>query len=218
MQVKICGLTRRVDAELATTLGASFLGVIMAGGPRHLSVDAAREVLGPRRHTVRRAVVFATQPRTEIALIASELALDVIQLHGNPSVADIEWLRANVGAEVWPVVRVSGATLPSEAFTLARAAGAVLLDAKVDGQLGGTGVTLDWQSLRDDVERLRDEVPDLRFILAGGLRPENLAQAKHMLNPEVIDVSSGVELSPGIKNPTALRAFLDAAGATANHG
>ncbi|MEO7361484.1 MAG: phosphoribosylanthranilate isomerase, partial [Gemmatimonadaceae bacterium] len=214
MLIKICGLTRALDAELAESLGANFLGAIMAGGPRNLDVVRAREVLGPRRHTVRRVAVFATQARTEIADIAHQLALDVVQLHGDHSVEDIYWLKANSGAEVWPVIRIAGTVLPEVTEVAAQAAGAVLLDAKVVGQLGGTGVALDWAELRRDVRRLRERVPGVQLILAGGLRSTNVRQAREMLTPEIVDVSSGVESAPGIKDAAGLRAFFKAVRAT----
>lgn len=218
MLIKICGLTRPADAALAESLGANFLGAILAGGPRNLTVDEARSVLGPRRHTVRRVAVFASQSRTEIAQIASELLLDVIQLHGEQSAEDVAWLTSQTDSEIWPVVRVSGTRLPPETLDLARAAGSVLLDAKVVGQLGGTGVALDWEGLQGEVTALRASVPGLTVILAGGLNSHNLATARGMLDPDVVDVSSGVEVSPGIKNPAALEAFMNAARAYRNNG
>ena len=210
MLIKICGLTRVADAELAESLGADFLGVIMAGGPRNLTATAANQVLGQRRHTVRRVAVFGSQSRTKIAELADRLDLDVLQLHGDPTADDIHWLNERVTATVWPVIRVESTTLPPETLEVAEAAGAVLLDAKVVGQLGGTGVALNWAELRGDVQRLRDQVPYLRIILAGGLRASNLQNARDMLAPEVVDVSSGVEIAPGIKDAAALEAFIKA--------
>ncbi|MEO7997154.1 MAG: phosphoribosylanthranilate isomerase [Gemmatimonadaceae bacterium] len=210
MLIKICGLTRPSDAELAESLGVDYLGAIMAGGPRNLDVARAREVLGPRRHTVRRVAVFATQTRTEIADIARQLMLDVVQLHGDHSVEDIRWLKTNTDAEVWPVIRVEGTVLPEVTDVAAQAAGAVLLDAKVVGQLGGTGVALDWDGLRGDVHGLRARVPGVRLILAGGLKSTNVQHAREMLAPDIVDVSSGVESAPGIKDAAAMEAFVNA--------
>ena len=214
MLIKICGLTRQADAELAESLGADFIGAILAGGLRNLTATAAIQVLGQRRHTVRRVAVFGSQSRTKIAELADRLDLDVVQLHGDPSADDIHWLNERVTATVWPVVRVDGSTLPAGTFEVAEAAGAVLLDAKVVGQLGGTGVALHWAELRGGVQRLRDQVPYLRIILAGGLRTSNLQNARAMLAPEVVDVSSGVETAPGIKDAVALEAFIKAGRTT----
>ena len=214
MLIKICGLTRQADAELAESLGADFIGAIMAGGPRNLTATAALQVLGQRRHTVRRVAVFGSQSRTKIAELADRLDLDVVQLHGDPTADDIHWLNERVTATVWPVVRVDGTTLPIGTLEVAEAAGAVLLDAKVVGQLGGTGVALNWAELRGDEQQLRDQVPYLRIILAGGLRASNVQNARNMLAAEVVDVSSGVEIAPGIKDAAALEAFIKAGRTT----
>lgn len=209
-RVKICGLTRAADAAHAEQHGADFLGVILASGPRLLSVDTARAVLGPRRAGVRRVGVFGVRSVSEIVTVADALDLDVVQLHGDPTVEDILELRASMTREVWPALRVDGTLLPEIALALARAAGALVLDAKVKGQLGGTGVALDWAGLGSHVATLRNAVPSLRLILAGGLRPENVGEAIALLEPEVVDVSSGVELAPGVKDPMAVERFVSA--------
>lgn len=211
MLIKICGLTRLADAELAESLGADFLGVIMAGGPRNLTPTAAMAVLGQPRHTVRRVAVFGQQTRARIAEYAERLDLDVVQLHGAVTPDDIQWLSERITATIWPVIRVEGTTLPGNAAEVAEATGAILLDSKVAGQLGGTGVALNWTELRGEVQSLRNQVPYLRVILAGGLRDSNLQNARDLLSPEVVDVSSGVESAPGIKDPVLLEAFIKAA-------
>ncbi|MEP6779139.1 MAG: phosphoribosylanthranilate isomerase [Gemmatimonadaceae bacterium] len=214
MLAKICGLTRLADAKLAESLGADFLGVIMAGGPRHLTEIAASHVLGARRHSVRRVVVFGGQSREEIAGIAERLDLEVIQLHAPANVADIGWLRERIPCAVWPVLSVDGTTIPDEARVLGASAGSLLLDAKVVGQLGGTGVTLDWKGLALGVQALRRDAPAMRIILAGGLNAKNVQEAGRLLSPDVVDVSSGVESAPGIKNAEFMKTFLLAAHAT----
>ncbi|MEP6763865.1 MAG: phosphoribosylanthranilate isomerase [Gemmatimonadaceae bacterium] len=214
MLAKICGLTRPSDAELAESFGADFLGVIMAGGPRHLTEVAASHVLGAPRHGVRRVVVFGTQPREEIAGIAVRLRLDVIQLHSHANASDIKWLQERTPCAVWPVLRVDGTTIPGEAVRLGGSAGSLLLDARVVGQLGGTGVALDWRGLASAVDALRHEMSSLQIILAGGLNPKNVREARSLLSADVVDVSSGVESAPGIKNTELMKAFLLAAHAT----
>ncbi len=210
-QVKICGLTRRGDADLAERAGASYLGVILASGPRLLDVERARTVLGPRRHTVQRVAVFGSIPVEELLAVSVSLDLDVLQLHGETSAQQIRLLRTATARTVWPVLRVDGVTLPKEAADLAAAAGALVLDAKVAGRLGGTGVTLDWEGLVQAVAGLRATVPALQLVLAGGLREDNVASAIRLLNPEVVDVSSGVETAPGVKDQSAVERFVSAA-------
>ena len=222
MQVKICGLTRVGDADHAEAQGASYLGAILAGGPRLLTLDAARLVLGPRRQSVQRVAVFGDQSAQEIVSIAERLDLDVLQLHGTAAKAEteadpeerarmVERLREETGRLVWPVIRVAGQTLPEGTVALAQVADALVLDAHVVGQLGGTGVALDWSGLRDAIAGLRQQVPSLTLVLAGGLRPENVATAIRLLAPQVVDVSSGVEAAPGVKDPERVQQFVTAA-------
>lgn len=209
--VKICGLTRPEDASHAESCGASYLGVILAGGPRLVTVEHARLVLGTRRHSVRRVAVFGDQPEDEVIVIAGMLDLDVIQLHGARTIEEITRIAERSGRTVWPVQRVAGSTLPIEATAMARAAGALVLDAHVVGQLGGTGVALDWSGLVHEIRRLRRDVPGVQLVLAGGLRPGNVAMATQLLSPEVLDVSSGVEIAPGVKDPALVGQFVKAA-------
>jgi phosphoribosylanthranilate isomerase len=208
--VKICGLTRIGDAAHAVDSGASYVGAIMAGGPRLLTVDRARAVLGPRRHDVQRVVVFGDQHPDDVIVTVRDLDLDIAQLHGACTPASIDAIRLATGREVWPVLRVTGTTLPADAVALGASAGAVVLDAHVVGQLGGTGVALDWSGLQEAVEALRAAVPGIRVILAGGLRPANVIEAIRLLSPDVVDVSSGVESETGVKDPMLVEQFVAA--------
>jgi len=209
--IKICGLTRRDDAAYAEQQGASYLGVILAGGPRLLSPRQAGLVLGPRRHTVRRVAVFGEQSLDEVIVLAEELDLDIIQLHGAKSPEEVAQIAHRSSRTVWPVLRVAGTTLPENALAMAHASGHLVLDAHVVGQLGGTGVALDWSGLRAAVASLRLQIPTLQLVLAGGLRPRNVAQAIQLLSPQVVDVSSGVEAAPGVKDPALVEQFVRAA-------
>jgi len=143
-EIKFCGLTRPEDAAFAATLGASYIGVIFAGGPRALNIPRAMEVLGAAPRTVARVGVFADQSAEEIAGIASVLQLDALQLHGSFDPPRLEALRKLFDGEIWPVCRVSGATLPPVVHEMLELGDGLLLDAAVPGKLGGTGVTLPW--------------------------------------------------------------------------
>jgi phosphoribosylanthranilate isomerase len=208
--IKICGLTSAGDAAHAVEAGASHIGAIMAGGPRRLTVERARVVLGPRRHERLRVVVFGDQRPDEIIVTVQALDLDIAQLHGPCTPASIGAIRRETGCVVWPVLRVAGTTLPAHAESVAAAAGAVVLDAYVVGQLGGTGVALDWSGLQESVATLRALVPGVRVILAGGLRPANVFAAIRLLSPDVVDVSSGVESAAGVKDPAVVEQFIAA--------
>jgi phosphoribosylanthranilate isomerase len=206
--IKFCGLTRRADAEQATALGAAYVGVIFAGGPRMRTLDEAAEVLTGAGPGVRRVGVFADQSAEEIGRIGEFLSLDVVQLHGAADRQRIRKIRDHFAGDIWPVVRVSnGQELARYAADLLDAGDALLLDAFVPGALGGTGVTLPWFDLASTLASVRGTKP---IVLAGGLRPENVAQAIGALAPDVVDVSSGVESSAGIKDHDRMRAFRDA--------
>jgi|APMI01.1.fsa_nt_gi phosphoribosylanthranilate isomerase len=211
LEVKICGLTREADAAHAEASGARYLGVILASGPRLVSLDRASEVLGARRPGVSRVGVFGSQSFDELVASADHIDLDILQLHGERDPDTVMRLQQHTGRIVWPVVRVAGHTLPDTATSLAEAAGHLVLDALVVGQLGGTGVELDWSGLRDAVAMLRARVPAVRVILGGGLRPSNVATAVGLLSPDVVDVSSGVESAPGVKDPVLVDQFVRAA-------
>jgi phosphoribosylanthranilate isomerase len=158
---------------------------------------------------IRRVGVFADQSPAEIARLVDILRLDVVQLHGAVDRERIAAVRKNVSVGIWPVVRVAGAgdQLPETVPELLDLGDGLLLDAFVPGVLGGTGVALRWLALSDELERIRGHRP---IILAGGLRPENVGEAIAALRPNVVDVSSGVESAPGIKDPERMRAFRDA--------
>ena len=208
-EVKICGLTRAVDAEFADAAGAAYLGVIFAGGPRERSPDAARATLSGRR--ARKVGVFALQSPADIAGIATHVGLDVLQLHGASDPARVAAVRAATGLEVWAVVRTATGLLSQADEELADSADALLVDALAPGQLGGSGLTLPWLQLGESLDAMAS---GHRIILAGGLRAENVAEAIDYVSPMVVDVSSGVESSPGIKDQKLVRAFIAAARAT----
>jgi phosphoribosylanthranilate isomerase len=205
--IKFCGMTRSVDARVAASLGAAYVGAIFAGGPRMISAERAAEMFADLPTTVRRVGVFADQSVGEIARMARVASLDVVQLHGETDVTRIDALRREFSGAIWSVVRVAGTSLPAMVAPLAAASDGLLLDAYVAGTLGGTGVTLPWGELAASIDALRG---DATIILAGGLTPENVASAVAALAPDIVDVSSGVEDAPGQKNHDRMRAFRDA--------
>ncbi len=207
VSIKFCGLTRAADAEQAVALGASFVGAIFAGGPRALLPERAREVLAGVEPGIERVGVFGADALDVVRDVAAIAALSIVQLHGDPRAADVRSVRARFGGKVWAVARAEGSLLPEWAEELFREADAVLLDAHVAGQLGGTGVTLEWEALARSVDEVRGTTP---VILAGGLRPANVAQAIRAMHPDVVDVSSGVEQAPGVKDHLKMRAFVEA--------
>lgn len=213
-EIKFCGITRAEDALRAASLGASYVGVIFAESPRRVEVARAKTILAPlQSRGVRRVGVFGPMPVEKMAEIGREASLDVLQLAGDGAQSACAVLRQMFDGALWPVVHgpMVGRSLVATVLDYFRdGADAVVLDSKVDGQLGGTGVTLDWLAIADDVRALRSHG---RVVLAGGLRPENVQQAVMEVAPDVVDVSSGVESAIGIKDPERMRAFVAAARA-----
>ena len=204
-EIKICGLTRAVDAEFADAAGVDYLGVIFAGGPRERTPMQARDTLSGRR--ARKVGVFGAQAEDTIATLVEMVGLQVVQLHGGADAERVNRVRAATGAEVWAVVRTADGALPEGIEALCESADALLIDALVPGQLGGSGVQVPWDRLGESLDAL-DYHP--RIVLAGGLTPENVAEAIDLVAPNVVDISSGVESSPGIKDHARLRAFVAA--------
>jgi phosphoribosylanthranilate isomerase len=210
-EVKICGLTRAVDAEYADAAGAAYLGVIFAGGPRQRLPAEARAILAGRR--ARKVGVFATQSPSEISDIASHAGLDVVQLHAEVDPERVSAVRAATGLEVWAVVRTANGILPDGVDELADAADAMLVDTLVKGALGGSGTVMPWGVLGESLDAMES---GHRIVLAGGLTPENVAEAISYVSPMIVDVSSGVESAPGVKDHARIRAFIAAVRATSD--
>jgi phosphoribosylanthranilate isomerase len=198
-RVKICGLTRPADAEFAARRGADALGVVFASGPRQLDIVRATQVLAAAPASVQRVGVFADQALDFIHEALERCRLDWIQLHGHETAE----LAAALSAKVIKAVRLGSAAdlerardYPADAF---------LLDAPAaDGRLGGTGAVFDWS----EAEQL--PWPRSKVIVAGGLTPENVGAAVERLRPGGVDVSSGVEVAPGVKDHALTAAFITA--------
>jgi phosphoribosylanthranilate isomerase len=212
--VKICGNTSLEDARLAVELGADALGFIFAESKRRVSPAQVASIAQHLPKHVERVGVVYSRDAAEIAAIVQEAGLTAVQLHGGVDLALVDRLRERLGSEVgmiqtlhWVVGTNSSEQLRSELREVAAAktVDRVLIDSRVGTAGGGTGVSFDWKAARSVFE----EAPgSLRVIVAGGLRPENVAEAIGELEPWGVDVSSGVEASPGHKDPDKLAAFL----------
>jgi phosphoribosylanthranilate isomerase len=208
VEIKFCGMTRAADAAEAAKLGARYVGAILAESPRRLTESDAKQVLSGASQGPARVAVFGPAPAAEIAASATRAGANIVQLHGDPSPQTISDVRAVWNGEVWAVLRVNGSGVPASAAGLFDAADAVVLDARVEGKLGGTGVALAWDSIAPQLKAMRGR--RARLVLAGGLSPENVARAIKAVAPDVVDVSSGVESSPGVKDHARMQAFRDA--------
>ncbi len=198
MRVKICGITRLEDALLAAELGAWAVGfVFWPGSPRCVSPGTARGIARRITPLVTPVGVFVDQPVEEIEAIAADVGLGAVQLHGSESIQLAQSLDR-------PVIRGLGLRDGCEQDVRDWCSHAeVLLDAHDPVKRGGTGSTGDW-AMAARIAAAHS------IILAGGLRPENVREAVARVRPAAIDVSSGVESAPGIKDSSRLRALFAA--------
>ena len=208
-EVKFCGLTREEDVREAARLGASFVGVIMTESPRRVAPQRAGELFASIAGApVRRVGVFGDEPVADIIRAARVAGVDVVQVHGGALLPEeLNQLRRELDVELWRVIRVGPGSPSAELLHAFDGAEGVLLDTLVKGALGGTGATFDWDAVAADV---RDRRVGRRLIVAGGLRPDNVRLAIDRLGPDVVDVSSGVESSPGVKDHRRMAAFMTA--------
>ncbi len=196
-RVKICGITRVEDALAAQTAGADSIGLIFAPGSRRLvSVAQAREVSDALGPMIVRVGVFVDADEAAIVTAIEGARLDAVQLHGDESDELAARLRARV--RVIRALRFTPGATPSELE--GRPFDGVLLD----GLRPGSGSAFDWSA----AQAWRGH---RRLILAGGLHPGNVAEAVRILRPYAVDVASGVEAAPGIKDPARITAFVRAA-------
>jgi len=205
VEVKVCGLTRPEDARAAAELGARYVGAVFAGGPRNLEASRARDVLDGAGEDVDRVGVFGDADVATIARTVREARLDIVQLHADPGPDAVRAIREATGARVWAVVRVDGVVAASALQALWEAADALVLDSKVKGVLGGSGTSFDW-SAAEQAARARAGP----LVVAGGLTAANVGEAIESLSPDIVDVSSGVESAPGIKDHARIADFIEA--------
>lgn len=196
VKVKICGLTNLDDALAAVEAGADALGFVFAPSPRRVDPETVRTVVHRLPPFVTTVGVFVDRSVEEINEIVDFCRLGAVQLHG----AENETEASRIRAGVIRVVRMGG---PDGFDENLRPGAALLLDAYHPELKGGTGLTFDW-SLAADAARKR------RIILAGGLTPENAAEAVRTVRPYAVDVSSGVEAEPGRKDHEKLERFIHA--------
>ena len=205
-RVKICGITRADDAELAVELGAWALGFILwPGSPRAADPAAVAGITAHLRRRAHMVGVFVDPTLDEVAEAVEALGLSHVQLHGSVGVAFCSEVARRTGAKVIRAFRIgSGADLQhTQEF---RYVDFHLLDSRVPGVEGGSGRTWDWSL----VARRASRVP---LILSGGLDATNVAAGIEAARPYAVDVASGTEAEPGVKDPEKLRAFIDAANA-----
>lgn len=203
-RVKICGLTHNDDARLAERLGADLLGFVLSHGfGRSVPDDeASGVVLGTG---VERVAVLVDEPVERAARLARSIDAAVIQLHGSESPETVERLRSVGEWRVWKAVRARSLEDVARAvLDYGPLVDGLLLEGWKPGVTGGGGARLELRP--DEVRRAMATGPAL--VLAGGLTPDNVAEAVARFGPDIVDVSSGVETTPGRKDPERVRQFL----------
>jgi phosphoribosylanthranilate isomerase len=191
--VKICGCTSEADALLAVSFGASAVGFIFAPSPRQVTVQLAGDIAKRLPEQILTVGVFRDEAPQRVVEAVHAAGLRAAQLHGHESMEETQWVRARV-----PVV-IKAFRAGERAVSRFEEFGADYL--LMDGENPGSGQVFDW--------RLAEGVADHhRLILSGGLRPDNVADAVANLRPAGVDVASGVESSPGRKDPLLLRDFI----------
>ena len=195
-KVKICGITNPEDALYASGLGAAFIGIIFyPKSPRFVVNETALNIVSSLPDEVIPVGVFVNPKRNEIISAVEETGIKAVQVHGSMDFNKLKELN---------IIRIRAFrindsfdfnAIPDNEFDY------TLLDNFINGQYGGTGKTFDWKNIPPSINRAK-------FILAGGLKPENVGTAIKTLKPAVVDVSSGVESSPGIKDESKVREFF----------
>ncbi|AFZ17020.1 phosphoribosylanthranilate isomerase [Allocoleopsis franciscana] len=195
MRVKICGITKPEQGQAIAQLGATALGFIcVQASPRYVTPSQIRAVVESLPLPIDCIGVFANADWEEICQIAADAGLTSVQLHGDESPEFCEKLRyALPEMEILKALRVKTPECLERAVTYTPCVDTLLLDAYHPQLLGGTGKTLDWAILREFC-------PSIPWLLAGGLTPDNILDALRELQPSGIDLSSGVERSPGDKD------------------
>ncbi len=201
-RIKFCGITSLNDARLAVEAGAWAVGTILwPGSERRCDPNEAARIARELHRQVEIAGVFVNQPLADVIGLAEGIGLTLVQLHGDEGPSYCAEVARRTGAKIIKAARVRGGedVQAMEAFHT----DFHLLDTHRSGRYGGTGETFDWELVR----LRRTKVP---LILSGGLTSENVAAAIAATQPFAVDVASGTEASPGVKDPAKLRAFADA--------
>ncbi len=206
-RIKFCGIARLADAERAAELGAWAVGMIFwPRSPRRCTMDEAAAIAAALRRRTELAGVFVDAHLDTVASVADALELTLVQLHGDEGPAYCAEVARRTGAKVIKAARVRGRAdvralhaFPTDFH---------LLDAYAPGRPGGTGATFAW-------ELARAHPRDRPLILSGGLTPDNVGEAIAAVRPFAVDVASGVEAEPGVKDHAQMAAFAEAVRATA---
>ena len=208
MRVKICGIRSRAEVGQAVEAGAAYVGLVFfPPSPRHLALADAAWIAPAIPEGVIRVALTVDASDTMIEEILERIGVDMLQFHGRETPERVAEVRARFGRPVMKAVGISGAEDLSRLDDYADVADQILVDARPPRGAtlpGGNGVAFDWRLIRG-------RAWTRPWMLAGGLTPENVAEAVRQTGATQVDVSSGVESRPGYKDPARVRAFIDKA-------
>jgi phosphoribosylanthranilate isomerase len=206
VRVKICGITRKEDLDAATAAGADAVGFVVgvAASPRNISVEKAEKLIRQVPPFVKSVLVTVPTSIDELAETYEKLNPDVIQIHGGNLLVAASVRLKFPSTPLIKAVNANSRNVLDEASRALKIFDAVLLDSFAKGKYGGTGIVHDWELSK----RVKQVVHPKPLILAGGLNPENVAEAVRVVQPHAVDVSSGVELQPGIKDHQEMVDFV----------
>jgi len=205
VKVKICGITSNEDLVTAIKAGADAVGFVVnvPSSPRNITIENADKLMRTTPVFVKNVVVTVPKRLSELVEIYERLRLDVLQIHDhNLSDSIIREKLANI--RLIRGIQVKSDYTVDEAVKAANTFDAVLIDSFVSSKFGGTGEVHDWELSK----RVKEKVHPKPLILAGGLNPENVQDAVHVVKPYAVDVSSGVETKPGIKDSKKVFEFI----------
>ncbi len=209
--VKICGLTSPAAVAEAVAAGARYLGfVFFPRSPRHLSLPEAAQLARAVPPGVAKVALTVNADDDALDALLTEVPVDILQLHGDESPARVAEIRARTGLPVMKAVGLAGGEDLAQLDAYQPVADMILIDAKPPKGAalpGGNGLAFDWRLIAG-------RQWSRPWMLAGGLTPENVAEAVRLTGANQVDVSSGVERAPGVKDPARIRAFIQAASAT----
>ncbi|MEM9395552.1 MAG: phosphoribosylanthranilate isomerase [Pseudomonadota bacterium] len=212
ISVKICGLTRTTDMRAAVEAGARYVGLVFfPKSPRNVSLAQAAELANTVPDGVAKVGLLVNPNDAELDALLAEVPLDILQLHGAESPERVAEVKTRYGLPVMKAVGVAEAADLSRLESYIPVVDQLLVDAKAPKGAdlpGGNGVAFDWRLIAGR----RWPVP---WMLAGGLTPENVAEAVRLTGARQVDVSSGVESAPGVKDPERIKKFVTSAHALA---
>lgn len=204
VRVKVCGITQETDLRAAVDAGADAIGIICdvpVDTPRDVDPSVAAELAAETPPFVSTTLVLMPDSAARAVDLVRVVKPDVVQLHAEFDVEELQFIRAETGCKVVPVVDADD---EERAHEYDDVADAILVDSMSDSGAGGTGETHDWEQTRELVQSLSSPL-----ILAGGLTPENVDEAVSTVDPFAVDVASGVESSGGVKDHGSIRAFVE---------